>query len=380
LGVPDTPGMLMIRARATKIDEYQFLTCVKSGLWGSKSARFKQWLVDDLLFFLVDNALAGYARVSGKPFKSQEPVWDNGLFPHRVPLTFEHLLLPIHRPPNVGDLRATLTTAFQADWGLGLINQWLMKPEAAESLRSAISSVPNDLQIVMGGLTQLLAEAKAQREFKPKKKFPEKLEISTDEVVEKETPPQLQVVKGASAAPQDTHHVDAQASLIALGRMVGCDVWVASNDKSKVFNGVALGSQCLKNLPNMGLSVEASKAIGLIDVIWIKKNAPLAAFEVETTTSVHSGLLRMSDLVELVPALNLDLYIVAPRDREDKVLREMARPTFRRIGLPDICRFIAIEDLQELSKKIKGLGGHINPSIIQTVSVALPDQQAAGLA
>lgn len=369
-----------MRARTTKIDEFQFLTCIESGLWGSNSARFKDWRVDDVLYFLVGNALAGYARVSGNPFKSQEPVWDNGVFPHRIALSFEHVLLPDHRPPNVGDVRSILTTAYQSDWGLGLVNQWLMKPEAAESLRSVISAVPNDLAIVKNQLPRLLLEAKAQRQFKPKKKVPKNAEVLKDESPEKLSPPQLQVLKGMATAPQDTHHVDAQASLIELGRMVGCDVWVASNDKSKVFNGVPLGTQCLKTLPNMGLSVEATKAIGLIDVIWIKKNAPLAAFEVETTTSVHSGLLRMSDLVELVPALNLDLYIVAPREREDKVLREMARPTFRRIGLPDICRFIAIEDLQGLSGKVKGLGGHINHSIIQTISVALPDEQSAGLA
>ncbi len=180
--------------------------------------------------------------------------------------------------------------------------------------------------------------------------------------------------------PQDSLHLEAQAALIALGRMANCEVWVASNDRSKVFSGSPLGADCLKTLPNMGLSTEAAKAIGLIDAIWLKRNAPMAAFEVETTTSVHSGLLRMSDLVELVPALNIDLYIVAPAEREDKVLREMARPTFRRIGLPDICRFIALEELQKLTQKVKGLGGHINPSIIQTIAVALPDQQEIGLA
>jgi hypothetical protein len=99
-----------------------------------------------------------------------------------------------------------------------------MKPEAAESLRSAIISVPNDLPTVIGALTELLADAKARREFKPKKKMPKKLEIAKDETPERETQPQLQVVHGASAAPQDSHHVDAQAALIGLGRMVGCDV------------------------------------------------------------------------------------------------------------------------------------------------------------
>jgi hypothetical protein len=368
------------RARATKIDEYQFLTCLQHGLWGSKSARFKDWLIGDLLFFLVDNAVAGYAVVSGKPFKSSEPVWDNGVFPHRIPLTFDHALLLGHRPPNLGDLRAILTTAYQSDWGLGLVNQWLMKSEAAESIREVIKSFPNNLHEIQAGLPQLLKDAKTKRGFRPQKKAPKTVEESAPLPTQKESPPLLTIVKGAPALPTESIHTDAQAALIALGRMVGCDVWVASNDKSKLSKGSPLGVDCLKSLPNMGLSVEAARAIGLIDIIWIKKNAPLAAFEVEATTSVHSGLLRMSDLVELVPALNLDLYIVAPQERENKVLTEMGRPTFQRIGLSDICRFVSIEELQRLTEKVKGLGGHINPSIIESVAVALPDQQEIGLA
>lgn len=373
----------MVRARATKIDEYQFLTCLQHGLWGSKSARFKEWLPGDYLFFLVDNRIAGFAKVAGQPFKASAPVWDNGLFPHRIAMAFEHVLLPPHRPPNLGDIRAVLTTAYQADWGLGLVNQWLMKPEAAEAIRKIISAIPNDRRAIDATLPKLLEEAKAQRQYKPRKKAPKKTEVSEPPVQEadtKESTPTFKLVKGSSSVPQDSLHLEAQAALIALGRMANCEVWVASNDRSKVFSGSPLGADCLKTLPNMGLSTEAAKAIGLIDAIWLKRNAPMAAFEVETTTSVHSGLLRMSDLVELVPALNIDLYIVAPAEREDKVLREMARPTFRRIGLPDICRFIALEELQKLTQKVKGLGGHINPSIIQTIAVALPDQQEIGLA
>lgn len=254
-----------------------------------------------------------------------------------------------------------------------------MKPEAAETIRSFVISIPNELHSIRAGLLKLLEGAKAQRKFKPRQKAPAKTEAMA-ESPDKELAPSFQILKGFLTGPQDSVHVDAQASLIALGRMVGCSVWVASNDKTKLSQGSPLGTECLKSLPNMGLGGEATKAIGLIDVIWLKKNAPLAAFEVEATTSVHSGLLRMSDLVELVPALNLDLYIVAPRDREDKVLREMSRPTFRRIGLPDICRFVAIEDLHTLAEQVKGLGGHINPSIIQKIAVALPDQQEIGLA
>lgn len=82
-----------------------------------------------------------------------------------------------------------------------------------------------------------------------------------------------------------------------------------------------------------------NKTIELIDVLWLESNAIAAAFEVESTTSIYSGLLRMSDLISMQPNLNIPLYIVAPDDRRDKVFKEVNRPTFSRLSppLPEIC-------------------------------------------
>jgi hypothetical protein len=76
----------------------------------------------------------------------------------------------------------------------------------------------------------------------------------------------------------------------------------------------------------------------------------------------------------------MELYVVAPRERQEKVLRELARPTFRRIGLSDICRFVALEDLSALSDKLEGLKGFIHPEIIDTIAMALPEQSESALA
>ncbi|MGB2769864.1 MAG: hypothetical protein WBC88_09085, partial [Candidatus Zixiibacteriota bacterium] len=67
-----------MRLRLTKIDEFQFMTCLKHGLWGSKSARFGDWREGDQLAVIVDKSLAGLGKICGKPFVSREKVWDNG--------------------------------------------------------------------------------------------------------------------------------------------------------------------------------------------------------------------------------------------------------------------------------------------------------------
>ena len=54
-------------------------------------------------------------------------------------------------------------------------------------------------------------------------------------------------------------------------------------------------------------------------------------FEVESTTSIYSGILRMTDFMVKVPNLAVDMYIVASSDDEDKVRRQIDRPTFKSV-------------------------------------------------
>ncbi len=99
-------------------------------------------------------------------------------------------------------------------------------------------------------------------------------------------------------------------------------------------------------LPTLGAGSEAEKIVSLIDVIWLKgRHGIVAAFEVESTTSIYSGLLRMSDLSVLVPNLSFPYYIVAPEKRLDKVRRELRRPTFQALEIHERCGFFSCESL-----------------------------------
>ena len=155
-------------------------------------------------------------------------------------------------------------------------------------------------------------------------------------------------------AARATAHTEIQHRLLRLGAEMGMEVWVARNDRSKVCNGDTLGnlSGMVEELPTQ-FNEATNRTIELIDVLWLKGNSIVAAFEVECTTAVYSGLLRMSDLLSLQPNLNISLYIVAPGDRKAKVEQEILRPTFmlRQRPLADICGFLAID---ELADKIDG--------------------------
>jgi len=327
----------------TKIDEYQFLTCLKHSLWGSNIRRFKTWQRGDYLAFKVDKALAALAEVSGEPFYSEEQVWDKDLYPHRMPITFVHVLAQEDRVSVLGRVRDALTSEWGPSYGWGILNQELLRGEDAAIIVGEVTSRPDSLLEFMSNIEQLLLDAKPAKEVgreKPKTK--------------------------------ESAHSRAQALLIQLGRMTGCHVWIASNDRRRPFRGKALGEGCIVSLPSLGLRREATDKISMIDVIWLRQNAPVCAFEVETTTSVYSGLLRMSDLLALVPALNVSLFVIAPKERERKVMQELDRPTFRKIGLSEFCRFIGIEDLEALVDRVAGLKG-IEPRVVDSIAVALED-------
>ena len=143
-----------------------------------------------------------------------------------------------------------------------------------------------------------------------------------------------------------TRHTQVQWLLAKIGRKFGCRIWIAANDHNKLWNGERLGEQSLESLPSLGIGNQSQRIIELIDVLWLRDtNSVVAAFEVERTTSIYSGLLRMSDLATLSPNLNFPLYIVAPEGRMDKVRRQLSRPTFQVLDLHKRCGFFSDEDL-----------------------------------
>jgi hypothetical protein len=153
-----------MRLRLTSIDEFQFLTCLKHELWGSQKARFKSWQVGDYLVFIVDKAIAGLAEVAGSSYCAEDPVWDNGLFPHRVPLKFICAFLPDNRPRLLGEIRDALTSAWGTKYGLRILNQQVLEGTHAETIVGVILSATNDLAEIKANLDTHLTQAKLARE------------------------------------------------------------------------------------------------------------------------------------------------------------------------------------------------------------------------
>lgn len=186
-----------------------------------------------------------------------------------------------------------------------------------------------------------------------------KVAVPTVVSVPEQDDDELTAVEQKPTGEPKTRHTEIQYHLLMLGAELGLDVWVARNDRSRSYNSVLLGAMAnmLDELPTQ-FNDATNRTIELIDVLWLKGNTILAAFEIEATTSVYSGLLRMSDLLALQPNLDLALYLVAPDDRRAKVQQEIARPTFayREKPLPKMCGFLGFDKLMEKVDGIRRLG------------------------
>lgn len=139
----------------------------------------------------------------------------------------------------------------------------------------------------------------------------------------------------AKARESDRTHSEIQFWLLSLGRALGFDTWVAANDRNRLFEGVPLSADCLAELPQAIVDTPGADMIRLIDVLWLDRGAHTvaAAFEVEHTTSIYSGIVRLLDLALGAPAsATRGLFLVAPDDREEQVRAQLARPAFQRVA------------------------------------------------
>lgn len=156
----------------------------------------------------------------------------------------------------------------------------------------------------------------------------------------------------------DRTHTEVQAWLRDLGLALGYKVWVAANDRGRSYNGGALGTGCLQTLPNSINGSSGVDSIRLIDVLWVNPDGArvTAAFEVEHTTSIYSGIVRMLDL-----ALSSDLhaadglFLVAPDAREEEVRAQLRRPAFSRVADLQV-RFLPYGELEKHRDAIARFG------------------------
>jgi hypothetical protein len=152
--------------------------------------------------------------------------------------------------------------------------------------------------------------------------------------------------------PELRESTQIQALLAEIGARMGMQIWIPRSDRARVLaQWTGDHTQLLEQLP-LNYDETTLKTIEQIDVLWLKGRAIIRAFEVEHSTSVYSGILRMADLLALQPNMDIRLHIVAPLSRREKVFQELKRPVFSLLKHGPLwkrCTYLSYDSVRELA-------------------------------
>jgi hypothetical protein len=149
-----------------------------------------------------------------------------------------------------------------------------------------------------------------------------------------------------------TEHSEMQWRLIRLGNKSKFDVWVPEGDRNRQWNGEVFNEMVIKDFHE---TIDVPIYIKNIDTVWKLGHSIKSAFEIENSTSIYSGILRLSDLKALAPNSNYPLFIVAQKEKKSRVFDQLRRPTFsnEHLALDKAIKFLSYDAIRELDENHK---------------------------
>lgn len=206
------------------------------------------------------------------------------------------------------------------------LGSWTEYLKIRETLIETNSQHKSELSIDLGAITGLCFEIGAL-----------KMLIGNDEYLSEEERTRFEknILKRQKEIQEEkleeNLHNEMQYYLLKIGISLGYDVTPASNDKSKEFNGQRFSFISISKSPELPTDKDTQNTIKLIDVLWFKKNTNkiVGAFEVEKSTSIYSGILRLSDLFFSLSNGEEVFYIIIPDSREKDVIQQLNRPVIK---------------------------------------------------
>ena len=222
------------------------------------------------------------------------------------------------------------------------LGSWSEYLKIREVLIKTNTNHKTDLSNDLGAIAGLLFEVGSQ-----------KLVLGSDDYLSQEERYKLEKLmekrhSEVKAEKEDENlHTEMQYHLLKIGNALGYDVIAASNDKSKSHNGNSFSFLCLAKFPEMQTDAETATTIKLIDILWYKKgtNKVIAAFEVEKSTSIYSGILRLTDLSYSIADGDEIFYLIVPDKREKDVCMQLCRPAIKELKTK--IKYILFSDLRK---------------------------------
>lgn len=144
-------------------------------------------------------------------------------------------------------------------------------------------------------------------------------------------------------------HYDLQAKLVLVGSYLNYRTFVPAPDKNKQTIFGVLGDLCTeKEIPEGSIPGLSLNTVKFVDVIWFDEEGyPTHAFEVEHTTDITKGLLRLYQ----VHKLRIKMFIISEEINKGKFQREVAKSPFAKIKNEFV--FKNYDELDEFFQSVK---------------------------
>ncbi len=326
---------------------------------------------DVFLCYLVGvKRWVGLLEVSSERFKDDSPIYAEEIFPVRFSVRSLAILSPEHGVPM--ESLAGKLTFFPPD---ATGKKWSGRVRGSPSRYKLEDGEVITAAIREASANPISRQVDAKQLARPANLYKLKGGSGSEEIETVVSIPakeeEEQTVDLPSVGEEGPTHAEIQWRLLDLGSQMGLNVWAPRADRGKTWNSKALGGvpKMLASLPNQ-FNEATTKTIENIDVLWLSGQSIVAAFEVEHTTVVYSGLLRMSDLLTMQPNLNVNLYLVGPDNRYEKFVREVARPTFasRLKPLHSVCGFLPYSRLCERLKEATNVIRFLKPEFVDELA------------
>jgi hypothetical protein len=302
--------------------------------------RFGQFLSNCLSANSADKLVGEIIRLDSYKIKGLGPACANILY----------FLHPTLMPPFNTAMVTGFNVLFSSDKKLGSWPQYLeMREMILKTNQVYRSLLSNDLGALSGLLfdigvgKQLICGNEAETIRFEQEKLEKALAKRHKEVQE-----ELQ---------EQNEHLRMQFLLAETGRELGYDVFAAVNDKHRILDGSALDSLTIERIPGLDIPPDVMKTISLIDMIWLNRvtHQIECAFEIEKSTSIYSGILRLADLAASLEDRQYHFFLVAPDEREKEILAQLCRPSLQQLGHVSF-RYLLFSDLYENCKGICRFG------------------------
>jgi len=168
-----------------------------------------------------------------------------------------------------------------------------------------------------------------------------------EEMREPEVPLPVENLNELLPEREISDHLRMQWMLLNLGLKAGSKVWIPAGDQSRIRDQY----QFNQFEPDFAAGLDTqTRYVENIDVVWKEEFRIDAAFEIENSTAIYSGLLRFSDLTLVAPNTMYPLFIVAPPEKRNRLIEQLRRPTFQKMHLDRKVRYLSYEAVEKIDK------------------------------